>query len=449
MFSIIKNLNAIIRDRVEQSGMPYLIFGIFGIINYPASYFYWHYVHSNAYDNLTFRLIATVLCVLLVLKPFWPECLKPYFPMYWYFTVLFSIPFFATFMALQNHFSSQWLMNLLLGIYWFVLLVDWVSFVIMLVIGMALGCLLYLLVGGEISQITLHSWYSAIYMYLFALLIGGLFSRKNYLIQKLKIQKEQFNIKLAETRAEHNKQIAASIAHELRTPLATVRLCVNNIKDYLSDLVLGYNAAKNAQLSVPKIDPVILNNIPASLNSIDLEADSAFVFIDMLLMNVNQQEFNRNLEPCFMSECIERTLARYPFKETERSNIKFIKINEDFVFLGNELLMTHVFFNLIKNALYYIAAKDGQNEIIISTIAGSPNRVCFKDTGTGISKDILPHIFERFFSRTRHGTGIGLAFCKMVIEAFGGKIHCQSVEGEYTEFIIELPRTDLLPIPRP
>ena len=68
------------------------------------------------------------------------------------------------------------------------------------------------------------------------------------------------------------------------------------------------------------------------------------------------------------------------------------------------------------------------------------SKVIFKDTGTGISGRDLPYIFDRFYSKTRHGTGIGLAFCQMAVELCNGEIKCNSKEGEYTEFVITMPK---------
>ena len=69
-----------------------------------------------------------------------------------------------------------------------------------------------------------------------------------------------------------------------------------------------------------------------------------------------------------------------------------------------------------------------------------------KDTGTGISAEDLPFIFDRFWrgekSRTREGrsnSGLGLAISRQLIYAHGGTIEARSVMGQGTEFIIELP----------
>jgi signal transduction histidine kinase len=66
-------------------------------------------------------------------------------------------------------------------------------------------------------------------------------------------------------------------------------------------------------------------------------------------------------------------------------------------------------------------------------------RLIFKDTGKGIASKDLPFVFDRFYTQTPHGTGIGLAFCQDVLKRFGGSIVCDSVEGEYTIFTLSFP----------
>ena len=70
------------------------------------------------------------------------------------------------------------------------------------------------------------------------------------------------------------------------------------------------------------------------------------------------------------------------------------------------------------------------------------NYLIVKDTATGIPKDFLPKIFDQFETKksTSGGTGLGLAFCKMVMESYGGKIECNSELGKYTEFVLSFPK---------
>ncbi|HEX4046014.1 MAG TPA: HAMP domain-containing sensor histidine kinase, partial [Gammaproteobacteria bacterium] len=114
-----------------------------------------------------------------------------------------------------------------------------------------------------------------------------------------------------------------------------------------------------------------------------------------------------------------------------------LNIKEDFQFYGNELLTIHVLFNLIKNSLYYIkSARKGEITIWL-TVNDSFNCLHFKDTGKGVSQEILPHIFDLFYSKTSQGYGLGLAFCAMVMKSYSGHIKCESVEGSYIEFILK------------
>jgi two-component system phosphate regulon sensor histidine kinase PhoR len=65
------------------------------------------------------------------------------------------------------------------------------------------------------------------------------------------------------------------------------------------------------------------------------------------------------------------------------------------------------------------------------------------DTGIGISKEDLPHVFERFYkadkARTKGGSGLGLAIAKHTIQAHGGGIQAQSEEGKGSVFSFSLP----------
>jgi signal transduction histidine kinase len=111
----------------------------------------------------------------------------------------------------------------------------------------------------------------------------------------------------------------------------------------------------------------------------------------------------------------------------------------NFHFWGDKTLMVHTLFNLFKNSLYYIhAAKKGIIEIWCEKKEDG-NILHFKDTGKGILSDALPKLFEKFYTTTYHGTGLGLAFCKLAMTGFGGSIKCTSEYGEFTEFEMIFP----------
>jgi PAS domain S-box-containing protein len=230
------------------------------------------------------------------------------------------------------------------------------------------------------------------------------------------------------TRAETLRLIAASMAHELRTPLRAIDAGVSGLNKYIPGLLEAYQIAKKAGLEVPEVSARGPDALEKLCQSVDAETKAAFNVIDMLLVKTDPSRLKTtDFNTYLINECLNKVIDRYHFDMGQR---KLVKIDDsyNFEFYGNELLVSHVFFNLIKNALYFIKAA-GRGEINVRTEpADKSNKLYFRDTGTGISPEILPYIFDRFYSQTKHGTGVGLAFCKMVMEGMGGGIECHSKE---------------------
>lgn len=249
----------------------------------------------------------------------------------------------------------------------------------------------------------------------------------------------------AQKSTETIRLIGMSIAHELRTPLRAISSAARGTLNKLPTLLAVFKKAKEKGIEVPKEYPRLyprdIKLLERMLTNIELEADAAFSVIDMLLIKGNLSKINKDkFTECSISKCIMNALNRYPFKPDEENLIEHK--DGDFIFHGNVLLVTHVLFNLIKNALYFIK-KAGKGSIQIWIENGFENNILhFKDTGTGIPSDNLPHIFDQFFSTESNGTGIGLAFCKLVMQNMGGKIECFSTEGEFTEFILTFPKVN-------
>ena len=114
----------------------------------------------------------------------------------------------------------------------------------------------------------------------------------------------------------------------------------------------------------------------------------------------------------------------------------------NFTVRGDRLLLCHVLMNLINNALSSITSVE-KGEIFISIYKDDKsNYIVVEDTGRGMTEKEVKRIFDRFFSKTPGGAGLGLAFCNRVIRSFGGSLSCQSEFGEYTRMIITLPNID-------
>lgn len=109
--------------------------------------------------------------------------------------------------------------------------------------------------------------------------------------------------------------------------------------------------------------------------------------------------------------------------------------------------MRRMLYNLVENAIKY-TPHNGTVEVVLQRADDqSYLRLLVKDTGFGITKNHMPHIFERFYrveaTRPRYGppqgTGLGLAIAKSIVENHGGTISVSSQIGTGTVFQIELP----------
>jgi len=426
LLNLFNKFKSMIHLQSEDIMYPYRIFGIFGLITYPIFHVIWVYAKPEGYENLGLRLMAAFLCIPLIFKDRWPAKIKPYLSLYWYIVLLYALPFFFTFMLLKNDFSYTWALNSMTGLVLCILLMNLIEISILLPLGIFLAWSCFQLSGGIIH--IQDTFKPIIITYLAVIICGGVFTHKKQLLHKEKL--------------EGMTAVGSSIAHELRTPLSSIANGLEGIKRYFPSFLSTYTIAKEKGLTIPEIRPNQLKNFSTLLEDMSAEMSYANTIINMLLMKVKQTTVKEiSLEKHSMLHCIDIAIGRYPFGSDKQSALIHWNKEIDFDFTGNELMMTHVLFNLIKNALYYLEAA-GKGEIYISLKKGdNHNTLYFRDTGNGVSKTVLHKLFTQFFTTTSNGTGLGLYFCKMAINSFGGDISCESEENEYIEFIITLPKT--------
>lgn len=424
----LSKLNQISAKKVKQHGAQYEVFGIFAFINYIVPYSMWSSSSNSNYGLLiSMRLIAGGSCFLLIIKDHWLPWFYKYLPLYWHCTLLYCLPFITTFMLLDSQGDTYWLLNLILAMLLLAVLVDWRSFVFILPTGILMGYGFFLLAGESKSLLfSSEALHWAVYMCFFSILVGILFSRRNE--------------KIAEERLDAYKYVSASIAHEMRTPLSSMYISAQGLQMYLPHLLETYQIAKNLALDIPQIETrklQILKDFPDHFISISRRSLS---IIDIFLTKFGTFEGQyMQLEPLSIIHCIKVAIDEYPFHPESQQDLVNFSDCQDFSFNGNEPLTIHLFSNLLINSLHQISiAKKGDIRIWTSKTEEF-NVVHFHDNATGIKSFTLPKIFDRFYSSKENGTGIGLAYCKKVMDIFGGKIACNSIYGEFTEFQMFFP----------
>jgi two-component system aerobic respiration control sensor histidine kinase ArcB len=241
---------------------------------------------------------------------------------------------------------------------------------------------------------------------------------------------------IAKERIQTMELLSAAIAHEMRTPLGAIGLAASGLERILPDIkALAKQAdTQNLPAMLRKMDIPYLEQYAQTLKETVQGANN---FINMLLQHASKAS-SRAFSVLSMVDSIEHALSQYPESALGGVNIIFDG-STNFEFKGELEFFTHLMFNLIKNACFYVL-EAGKGDIHVWTQRGKDyNLVHFKDTGTGMPAEVTARIFDHFFTKTRHGTGVGLAYCKMVMEDLGGDMTCESVKGEYTHFILHFP----------
>lgn len=215
------------------------------------------------------------------------------------------------------------------------------------------------------------------------------------------------------------KRMTNDLAHELRTPIATIQSHIEAFMD-------GVWKPDLEKLSI------IHDEITRLTKLINELADLSTVENDNIKLNIT----NVNL-----SNLINNTVTSFePMFISKNINIKK-SIEENIYFLGDEERLTRIFINIISNAYKYtnengnvfVDLKQNKDKIIIEV----------EDSGIGIPKEDLKYIFERFYrsdiSRNRKtgGIGIGLTITKALVDAHDGTINVISEQGKKTKVIVE------------
>nr|NKB46516.1 hypothetical protein [Legionellales bacterium] len=227
------------------------------------------------------------------------------------------------------------------------------------------------------------------------------------------------------------KVMAGSLSHEIKTPMAGVRVGLELMKNFFEQSKKDKN-----QITVERLEEHeqrvnrMIQRISAGTALVNMQLKN------MLVENIDTSQFQMNSA----RQCIQEAIHTFPFDDPAAVNKVHVSLQKEFDFLGDPLLTKHVLWNLLNNALYFMKEM-GRGDIFISTDEKDGQHVIhFKDTAKGMPPEQAERVFEPFYTNRFGGSGLGLSFCLMVIQAYGGTITCQSVEGEYAEFSLFFPK---------
>jgi two-component system, CAI-1 autoinducer sensor kinase/phosphatase CqsS len=401
--------------------------GLIAVIALPLYYFIWTYAFPQPYESLPLRLACAGLCLPMALRRHWPRWLASYYLAYCYWALLFAGPVFCTVMLLMNGVNNVWLMTLTAIILFTFLLCDLANGVIVSLLGQLIGVIAYWLISGTTHVPTGYLLHLPIYGFILSAVIFLSHSERAIAREKL----------LAA------RAFASGIAHEMRTPLLGIRLDAGKSGEHLVSLsaVNKWARERGCENSLSDED---MARIRSALQRIDGHAAAANLVIDMLLTSVKEESYSQErMKLHAIAGTIGEAIGRFHFRPGERDLIG-VNVRNEFVYRGIEVLMVHVIFNLVKNALRAIAEAGTGRIFIEARTEPAGNVLSVSDTGRGIEPAALPYLFVPFVSghAETSGTGIGLSFCRRVIAEFGGSIACLSEPGKGTTFEIRLPAVE-------
>jgi signal transduction histidine kinase len=146
---------------------------------------------------------------------------------------------------------------------------------------------------------------------------------------------------------------------------------------------------------------------------------------------------------------ISEVLKEYVNKEVKEQTIKIgydFRYTNDIIVEADRVRLAQVIRNLVDNALKFTTMYNNQTTIFVIVDKKKEGKeqqasVSVKDTGEGISKEVLPKLFSKFTtSDSSTGTGLGLYICKSIVEAHNGKIWAENnSDGKGATFTFSLP----------
>lgn len=212
-------------------------------------------------------------------------------------------------------------------------------------------------------------------------------------------------------------EFLSNTSHEMRTPLTVISVNVQTVAEILEDMGEtmrdgeATELLQNAQQEIMRLARMVGGTL--TLAAISENTDRQALDFSTLLRS-SAEMFSLHLQ--------------------KRGNTLTAEIAAGLTVFGNADLLAQVVANLLQNASAYT----GQGKVnLTAQKSGHDILVSVKDTGDGISAELLPHVFERGVSTG--GTGFGLYLCKTVVESHGGRIWIESEPGNGTTVSFALP----------
>ncbi len=411
-----ETLLALMLDPI-QNPLPQRVraLGLYTAVGHPLFHLLWTRWTPQPYDDPWQRLAMSLLGLVLMTTPSLSAC-PPTRAATLVTSLLFwiTLPVYFTWMYLCNGGNAVWFASAAAMLLIYLHLTDWRLALLGLVTGLPAGWLLFRLWGPAAPALPVEEEQAQAVVFLFCAATG------------LMLGMSTFNL-----RREQLKQALDTMgimAHELRTPLATMNLIGEAMRQEARP------CGRMRQEQVEHLARRLLALVRNMHRQIDTQITNARLL---------------RLPPAGERVCaaglLREALASHPFRHEKERHCIELEVHQDFEFDTVRSLFVQVIDNLLRNALRALASlpeppAPGDLRIEIDRLGSRWGCIRVIDRGTGIPPQLQARLFQPFVS-SHHTSchGLGLAFCQRVVHRSGGRLRVESALGEGATFVIELP----------
>ncbi|MHA7878121.1 MAG: ATP-binding protein, partial [Bacteroidota bacterium] len=373
---------------------------------------------------LYLRVIGGMACGLLIVRDKWPKTLLNYLPTFWHLTLLYCLPFTSTVMLLLTQGSVDWLINVAITIMLLIVLVDWVSFILLTTLGIALGYLFYQTAVGPVSlQLDFSTGYLLVYTCVFATMVALIFARR---------KEQYFEAKIREMGAQYGNTTHASdhVHPAVFRIVAMIEQQVHEVVGSYTQNQVGHNSTTQQQDVTYNTPDFLHYFFPTALEVIKQGTHLRQQLVNAMMTEcIQPQRAIHSLKACLLP-----ILEHYGKRHNQRIHVNQL---DDYNAHVSEQHLQYAIIHVLRFLLAH------HTEATIHLWITQQEGIHLRLSGQALASTLIHELFT-LFPASEYAHNMGLAISRLLMEAHGGHLLCETKalpHEVYTEFTLHVAPT--------